>query len=130
MKFSDSLRKVTPLTETDILSSKIEYICKNIHTEEIKQECYRQARLGKNVAKIRKSFFHTEFGISFSVDFEKKSFLKIRKSEKEVLVERIVQETLGNVAKELGLKLISVKSEYSSNFGARSSYDVVVTFSW
>ncbi|QUO32250.1 hypothetical protein KFE17_00345 [Faecalicatena sp. Marseille-Q4148] len=130
MKFADSLRNIKPLNETDILTSKIEYICKNIYPEEIKRECYKQAQLGRNVAKVEKSFYKTELGISFSVDFEKKSFFKIRKSDKESLAERIVQETLGNVAKDLGLKLISVRSVYSSIPDARSTYDVVVTFSW
>lgn len=130
MKFADSLRNIKPLTETEVMSKKIRYICECIYPREIKEECYKQARLGKNVAKIHKSIFQTEFGTSFSVDFEYKPFFKRKKTGKEDYAEKIVQETLGSIAEDLGLTLVSVNSVFSSNFDARSSYEVTVTFRW
>lgn len=130
MSFADDLRKVKPVSSQSAKIGRVQYMCQLITIDDIKRECSIQAGKGENKAVVKKDNFYTEYGTSFAVNFSKKPFFKIRKSAEEENIEKIILESLGQKAKQLGLNLDSVNCKYSSNSNAPSSYTICVSFSW
>lgn len=130
MSFADDLRKVKPQTSQSKKISGVQYMRQMITAEDIKAACTAAAARGERYAVIQKDNFYTDYGTDFYVDFRKKAFFNVFKSSDEDLIRNAVSNTLGVKASQLGLSLDSVRSKYSSNCGARSSYIISARFSW
>lgn len=130
MSFADNLRNIKPISQTEIFSNKVQYMCNLITINDIKKECTEQARRGARRATVKKEIFQTQYGTSFSINFERRPLFKFKKSGGEDLVERIVQNSIESKASSLGLNLINVNCVYSSNGEAPSSYIIAAVFSW